>query len=301
MMTISKDNSFAARRFLLLGGVGALAAALAGAAMLAGAARAEKNDAIPMLSWADFGWQSNISDWQQPPPGHGHGPISPDPAHPYVSNIVGQQNGAQITKRLGDFKDTVLKPWAAAQMQATNEEVLSGVRDIPFAAQSRCWPGGVPGQLLWPFEPVYFIQLPNEIWMLWQRDHLFRRIRLTDRHSEHVKPTWYGESIGHYENGDSLVVDTIGLSTNKSYIDNFRTPHTEKLHVVERFTLEPDRQHLTAIVTVDDPDTFNAPLTMLQRWTKVNGSMKETVCAESPDDYFNQNLFRVPEATKPDF
>jgi hypothetical protein len=74
--------------------------------------------------------------------------------------------------------------------------------------------------------------MPNEVWMIWQRDHLVRRIYLADKHSEHVTPSWFGESIGHYENGDTLVVDTVGLSTKISYIDNFRTPHSEKLHVV---------------------------------------------------------------------
>ena len=96
-------------------------------------------------------------------------------------------------------------------------------------------------------------------------------------------------------------IDTIGLSTKNSYIDNFRTPHTEKLHVVERFTIEPGGKNLTAIATVEDPDTFNAPLTMKQRWFKVDGSMEETVCAENNGDFFNQNLFPVPEADKPDF
>ena len=57
-----------------------------------------------------------------------------------------------------------------------------------------------------------------------------------------------------------MVIDAIGLATKNSYIDNFRTPHSQKLHVVERLTLEPDGQHLTGIVTVEDPDTFNAPL-----------------------------------------
>src|SRR5207247_297588 len=105
-------------------------------------------------------------------------------------------------------------------------------RGLPFAAQSRCYPGGVPGQLLFPAEPFYFIQTPKQVWMIWQRDHMVRRIYLTDKHSANVKPSWFGESIGHYENGDTLVVDTLGLSTKNSYIDNFRTPHTEKLHVV---------------------------------------------------------------------
>jgi hypothetical protein len=139
------------------------------------------------------------------------------------------------------------------------------------------------------------------IYMIWQRDHMVRRVFLTDKHSEQPKPSWFGESIGRYENGDTLVVDTVGLSTKDSYIDNFHTPHTENLHVVERFTLEPDGEHLTAIVTVEDPDAFNAPLSMMQRWFKAKERMIETVCAENNFDYFSQGLFPVPMADKPDF
>ena len=271
------------------------------AVVLASAASGEPNGAIPRLASAEFGWQTNVADWRDPPPGHGHGPIKPDPSHPYTSNVEAARTGTQPTKRIGNAKDPVLKPWAAALMQASNDAALSNEMAIPFAAQARCYPGGVPGQLLFPFEPLYFIQAPSEVWMMWQRDHMVRRVLLTDRHAEHVTPSWFGESIGHYENGDTLVVDTIGLSTRNSYIDNFRTPHTEKLHVVERFTIGPDGRNLMATVTVEDPDAFNEPLTMLQRWLKVDAPMKETVCAENNFDYFNQGLFPVPRADKPDF
>jgi hypothetical protein len=271
---------------------------LLGAGLLASAAL---SNAVPPFASADFGWQTNTGDWQAPPPRSGHGPISNDPDHPYTSNVEAQRTNTQPTKRIANYKDPVLKPWAAAQMLASNEEVLSGKRDIPFAAQSRCYPGGVPGQLLVPFEPVYFIQKPNEVWMMWQRDHMIRRIFLTDHHSEHVTPSWFGESIGHYENGDTLVIDTIGLSTRNSFIDNFRTPHSEKLHVVERLTIEPGGKNITGIATVEDPDTFNAPLTMKQRWFKVERPIAESVCAENNGDFFNQNLFPIPEATEPDF
>ncbi len=86
-----------------------------------------------------------------------------------------------------------------------------------------------------------------------------------------------------------------------SYIDNFRTPHTEKLHVVERFTLSPDGNNLTAIVTVEDPGAFNAPLTMQQVWFKQERPMTETICAENNRDFANQKVFPMPEAEKPDF
>jgi hypothetical protein len=294
---ISQDTSSAPRALALAGGL----AGFVLAAAFASAALAESTKAIPNLASADFGWQSNVADWQDPPPGHGHGPIRNDPTHPFTSNAEAARTGTQPTNRIGNTKDPVLKPWAAAQMQASNDEALTGKRAVPFAAQARCWPGSVPGQLLYPFEPFYFIQSPKEVWMIWQRDHMVRRIFLTDQHSEHVTPSWFGDSIGHYENGDTLVVDTVGLSTENSYIDNYRTPHTEKLHVVERITLEPGGKNLTALVTVEDPDTFNEPLSMKQRWFKVDAPMQETVCAENNDDFFHQNLYPLPTAVKPDF
>jgi hypothetical protein len=138
--------------------------------------------------------------------------------------------------------------------------------------------------------------------MIWQRDHMVRRVYLNRPHSANLKPSWFGESIGHYENGNTLVVDTVGLSANKvSYIDNFRTPHTEKLHVVERFTLSADGKSLTAIARAEDPGAFNAPITMMRTWFKINQPIAETVCSENNGDHFNQNLYPIPEATKLDF
>jgi hypothetical protein len=131
-------------------------------------------------------------------------------------------------------------------------------------------------------------------------DHMVRRIFLTDKHSEGVKPSWFGESIGRYENGE-LVVDTIGLSTRNSFIDWYRTPHTEKEHVVERYKLTGDGNVLEVLVTVEDPDTFNEPLYMIQRWRKVRNAMLEAVCAENNGDHFGHNLFPIPQAEKPDF
>jgi hypothetical protein len=278
---------------------GTVAAALCAAIATWGAsasAQATAKEKIPELASASFAWLGG-GDWRDPPAGM-RGPIKNDPDHPYHGNNAGP---GQVTVRISNWKDPVLKPWAAAQMRASNEEVLSGKVQVPFTAQARCYPGGVPGQLLYPAEPFYFIQTPKIVYMIWQRDHMVRRIYLTDKHSETVKPSWFGESIGRYENGDTLVIDTIGLSTKNSYIDNFRTPHTEKLHVTERIKLAADGRMLEAFVKVDDPDTFNEPLYMVQRWRKVPNPLLETVCAENNSDHFEQGLFPIPQATKPDF
>ena len=139
--------------------------------------------------------------------------------------------------------------------------------------------------------------------MIWQRDHKVRRIYLTAQHSEAVKPSWFGESIGHYDNGE-LVVDTIGLQTRDkqySYINNYRTPHSERLHVIERYKITGDGNTLEASIKLDDPDAYNEPLYMIKRWRKAENPLIETVCAENNVDQFYQNLVPIPQASKPDF
>jgi hypothetical protein len=289
----------------IFAGVTAAAIALAGSIGYGWSAPA--NDSIPQFGGSGMAWAVNFWDYiLDPPPGSAHGPILTDPAYPYNSQI---QNGrlfreGELQVSIVNAKDPILKPWAAKQMQESNEELLSGKRDLGFVAQSRCWPGGVPGQLLF-IEPVYFVQTPKQVLIVWQRNNTVRHVYLTDKHSPDVKPSWFGESIGHYENGDTLVVDTIGIKGGKyHYVDNFRTPHTDKLHVVERFTISPDSKVLTAVVTVEDPDTFNGPLTLKETWRRNDVPIEESVCADDGDagvKLFKQKLEPMPVAAKPDF
>jgi hypothetical protein len=282
----------------LSAGVAVLTAYANALAQPAAPAETPARDKIPELASAEFAWLVLGVDWLDPPPGFGRGPIRQDPAYPFHGNRDGP---GQVTPHIGNTKDPVLKPWAAKQMQDSNDEVLSGKRSLPFSAQSTCYPGGVPEQLLTPAQPFYFIQTPKIVWMIWESDHVVRRIHMTDRHSETVKPSWFGESIGHYEDGDTLVIDTIGLQAKNSFLDWFRTPHTEKMHVVERFKLSADGKALDVLVTVEDPDTFNEPLHMARRWNKVPNQRLEMVCAENNGDRFGGNLFPIPQADMPDF
>ena len=288
-------------RYISIAAVGAGIAMLAlSASALAQGPSPEQASAgphIPELASAQFAWLALGVDWLDPPPGLGRGPIRSDPAHPYVGN----RDRGQVTLHIGDTKDPVLKPWAARQMRESNDEVLSGKRGLPFSAQQACYPGGVPEQLLTPAQPFYFIQTPKEVWMIWESDHMVRRVYMTDQHSETVKASWFGESIGVYEGGDTLVVDTIGLQVHNSFLDWFRTPHSEKLHVIERFKLSTDGGALEALVKVDDPDTLNEPIYMMRRWRKVPNPLLEMVCAENNGDHFGKNLFPIPQAERPDF
>jgi hypothetical protein len=70
---------------------GGLAVCLTAAALAAGKARAESANAIPQFASVNFGWQSNLEDWEDPPPGAGHGPIKNDPAYPFLNNTEGNR------------------------------------------------------------------------------------------------------------------------------------------------------------------------------------------------------------------
>ncbi len=297
MSTFARKPLMRCAAIAVLAGIAVLAASASAPAQAPSQEQGLAKSKIPELASAQFAWLALGVTWFDPPPGLGRGPIRADPAHPYVGN----RDRGQVTLHIGDSKDPVLKPWAAKQMQESNDEALSGKRGLPFSAQQSCYPGGVPEQLLTPAQPFYLIQTPRQVWMIWETDHMVRRIYMTDRHSETVKPSWFGESIGHYETGDTLVVDTIGLQAKYSYLDWFRTPHTEKLHVVERFKLSADGKTLEALVKVEDPDTFDEPLYMVRRWNKVPNQLQEMVCAENNGDHFGKNLFPVPRADRPDF
>src|SRR5580700_6145080 len=134
------------------------------------------------------------------PPSSGPGPVMSDPMHPYVPNGVGRQP----TYRVADLTNPILMPWAVEQMKKANDEGLAG--KVPFIARERCWRSGVPGYLVdTRIVPLYFLQTEKEIVTLIQTDARMRHIYLNVPHSEYVMPSWYGESVGHYE-GDTLVV-----------------------------------------------------------------------------------------------
>ena len=256
------------------------------------AAGAETQEsAIPNFMSADFGWQPNTGLDFRPIEGK-VAPVGFDP---------GTLRG-RGTERMSDAENPNLKPWAAAQMRIHNDLVRDGHR--AFSAQSRCWPGGGPAQLLFVAEPIYFIQTPQEVWIIWQRDHHVRRVYLNREHSENPKPTWFGESVGHYENGE-LVVDTVGFVEHPySFVDNYRTPHTKDLHVVERWKIVDGGNAIEAIVRVDDPSAFNAPWWGSARWQKTDRPMLESICAENNlnyEKYFKLNEYPMPEAKTLDF
>jgi hypothetical protein len=243
---------------------------------------------------ATVGWLSAGNEYI--PMETGPHPVRPDPAHPYIQNAF---RGRQPTLRVADLDNPILQSWVKEALAKVNERVLAGKPAFP--PQVRCWPLGVPAFVLYTAEPVYIIQRPAEVLLIWQSDQMVRHVYLTDKHSANPKPSWFGESIGHYENGDTLVVDTTGLNT-KTYVDNYRTPHTDKLHVVERYKMTNVETRLDVTVTVEDPGAFTTPWTARQTYRRIEvGPMGESTCAEGNFNYFGFDMDPLPTAAKADF
>jgi hypothetical protein len=241
------------------------------------------------------GWQLLDDDFIPPP--SGPGPIVSDPAHPYVSFYRFPQN-PKPAFRVADLSNPILQPWAREHLRKVNERALSG--EVVSIPKERCWPVGVPAFLLLPATPVYFLQTPKQVTMVWMQNHQTRRVYMDVPHSAGAAPSWYGESVGHYED-DTLVVDTMGISP-RSYIDNYQTPHTDQLHVVERFHMINGGRMLEVNVHVEDPGAFTTPWNAVQRYRRTNtGPMSEVVCAENNDDHFHHGLEPMPQADRPDF
>lgn len=253
------------------------------------------SEPIPELASADFGWAKIADDFQSPLAGPG--PVTFEKGHPYIPN---NDRGEQVTVRIADLTNPILQPWAVERMRKANESAAAGKE--AFEARASCRPGGVPGFLVMGrVNPLYFVQTPKTVVMINEGGPEVRHIYMNAPHSPHPKPSPYGESVGHYEGGDTLVIDTIGLS-DETFVDNYRTPHTTQLHVVERFKLTDSGKTLQVTINVEDPGAFNMPWSARQTYRRSHEEpILETICAENNSVIFDAAVSPIPQADKPDF
>ena len=244
-----------------------------------------------------------------------------------VLNRSRRPDGTGDSRRfVGDYTNPILKPAAADAVKRLGEISLSGVT-YPTPS-NRCWPSGVPYIF---FQPgVQVLQLPARVILFYLRNHEFRQVRLNQPHPDHLKPSWYGDSVGHYE-GDTLVIDTVGVKTDRPFamVDMYGTPYSPALHVVERYRMidyaeaqaararnrkehrrtsdtasDPTYRgkHLQLVFTVDDEGVFTKPWSGVITYERPAMAWPENVCAENIFDFFaGKNDAFVPTANKPDF
>jgi hypothetical protein len=145
---------------------------------------------------------------------------------------------------------------------------------------SLCLPQGIPYMLHAAVDgPVQILETPGQVTLISTAYNEMWFIYLNQKHpaKDDLEPTYHGDSVGHWQ-GDTLVVDTIGLTT-KTTLDQVGMPHSEDLHVITRIR-RTDGETLEMLVTVDDPRTFSKPWSRLQIYKKSpdDARVEESVC-----------------------
>src|SRR5262245_17178110 len=198
-----------------------------------------------------------------PPQGRGQraaAPAKPTPHWPdgrvNLGSAIGEKGlwiGGIVTLAPVNNTQIPYQPWARA--------VVDYRRQNEFEPHTRCKPSGGPRQFLTPYG-VEFVDMP-ELKRIYIFDvggpHTYRIIYMDGRaHPKDLVPSYYGHNVGHWE-GETLVVDSVGYN-EKFWVDRGRVPHTEQLHMVERFT-RTDSNTMKYQVLIDDPGAYTAPWT----------------------------------------
>ena len=261
---------------------------------------------------------TNRSRWPQQPGDPLSGTVALPPLPPGVEGI------SDYDQLVGDYTNPVLQPWAAQVVKKFGEMSLAGI--VYGNPSNQCWP--MPMLFIYKQGTVRILQQPDKVLLIYTGPSTdVRRVRLNDRHPEPLTPSWYGDSIGHYE-GDTLVIDTVGVKTDRPYamIDLFGTPYTKSLHVVERYRLREyddvkdaiDRnkkenwlmngdvysnhrgKFLQLHVTIEDAGVFTTPWTSTLTYVPNYDQFPEVVCSEN-QRWFPGTEASVPTSDKPDF
>ena len=300
-------------KFLLLAAMAAATPAVGQTvAPAAGTAASATQGAASVPDFSGIWWHPSLPGFE--PPASGPGP---------VTNRSRRDGISDYNQLVGDYTNPILKPEAAEVVKKHGELALAGVT-YPNPA-NQCWPEPVP--FIYKNFGLQILQQPDRITMLYEQDHEIRHVRMNQPHPAQVKPSWYGDSVGHYE-GDSLVIDTVGTRTDRPFamIDLYGTPYTRALHVVERYrlldyedakegldrdakeNLRPrgimDRnyrgKYLQLLFTVEDEGVFTTPWSATITFGRGTDQWPETVCAENIHQYYRKDS-EVPTADKPDF
>ena len=216
------------------------------------------------------------------------------------------------------YDNEYLRPWVVDLLMIDDLVTRSGRAVVH--AHSVCYPEGVPS--VFGGSVTQILQTPTEINMIFADPGQFRTIYLNRPHSKTVVPSYWGESVGHFE-GDTLVVDTIGIAAHPQAgsMGNYGTPHTNALHLVERYRFLKDGEpstapppdndsfdkeaviagakHLRLTFTLEDPVAYRKPWSVTLDFMPLRSRAREYVCAENSRS--SQLTPLLPTAAVPDF
>lgn len=148
-----------------------------------------------------------------------------------------------------------LQSWAAEIYRKNSNAQRAGdlSYDAPFQA---CLSPGMPRLMRLPY-PIQIIQRPHQLTMLYQWNTRYRIVDLSGKPPIVDYPEYIGIAVGHWE-GEALVLETTGL-IETTFLDDAGMPHSDELHLIERYTLKDKGRTLINEITIEDPKTFTRP------------------------------------------
>jgi hypothetical protein len=189
--------------------------------------------------------------------------------------MMGGTQGRGFSLRVPPLQPEAMKKYEA------NRAGLSGLGDKgldEMDPNTYCYPPGAPRSMVMPY-PFEIVQRPGTVYILFEYNSGVRRIYTDGRkHPDDVQPTWMGHSVGTWQ-GDTLVVDTVGLRP-ETWLDPLGTPHSDALHMVERFR-RTSPTTLEVEFRFDDPKTFTKPWGGKRVYQRTDADMSEYfICEE---------------------
>jgi len=158
-----------------------------------------------------------------------------------------------------------------------------------------CLPFGITRSVNTP-EPMQIIQNDKYFAFLFEQNSWFVVVPIDGRPHRQGIPTWFGDSVGRWE-GDTLVIDTVNFN-GRTRLDTIGHPHSDQLHVVQRFT-RPDLGHIAFEMIVEDPKTYTKPITNTRTFTlRPDWEMMEYSCEENNKSLWEGRI-KAPKVPKP--
>ena len=190
--------------------------------------------------------------------------------------------------------DVQMTPWAA-QIQAQRES--RNHVDDPYGY---CLPPGTP-RIDFGGGPFRILQTPQITALLYETlvGMTFRQVFTDGRPlPEVLDPTWLGYSVGRWD-GDTFVVETTGFKDG-GWLDTLKgRPHSDALHVTERFR-RINFGHMELTVTIDDPKAFVKPWTVMAPLTLLpDTDLVEAFCDGHGQTMTHRTVQPAPEPPSP--
>ena len=225
-------------------------------------------------------------------------PSTSEPAPKHDLSGVWQLQGSGGAESMTPDKDMPsMIPSAKTRFDA--EKPGYGPRAMPGGNDPilQCDPIGFPRVMYMP-TPMEFVPAHDRILQFWEREHEWRPIWLDGRSApEDADPTWFGYAVGHWEDDDTLVVQSNGFN-NKTWLGPNGFPHSDQMRTTERYH-RVDHDTILYDLTVTDPGAYTQPIVAKQRILKLKRGEEigEQPCVWSQENEFAQRI-RNPATPK---